>query len=201
MFSDIADLMKRFAELGAIRAFCKPLAENDNSKQQIYLGGNFDVVQMFPFENVEATSNGKDSTYKAKLNFVWVSSDKTDLAAGAQLILYPQYPEVRLSGFLRGCKHAPNELLRPIPASQRRFNNGPDGRILFLELPATEKRWLTLPRRKAALHKSFDDGRLKARFLKKAFSSICHCLGATQNLFFLRAWQRSGKSVGINLCA
>jgi len=131
MFSDIADLMKRFAELGAVRAFCKPLAENDNSKQQIYLGGNFDVVQMFPFENVEATSNGKDSTYKAKLNFVWVGADKTEQATGAQLILYPQYPEVRLSGFLRGCKHAPNELLRPIPASQRRFNNGPDGRILF----------------------------------------------------------------------
>jgi|CXWL01.1.fsa_nt_gi hypothetical protein len=131
MFADLAGLLRCFSELGAVRVFCKPLAENDNSKQQIYLGGNFDVVQMFPFENVEATSNGKDSTYKAKLNFVWFDADKTEQAAGAQLILYPQYPEVRLSGFLRGCKHAPNELLRPIPASQRRFNNGPDGRILF----------------------------------------------------------------------
>ncbi|MBI5437550.1 MAG: MvaI/BcnI restriction endonuclease family protein [Nitrosomonadales bacterium] len=131
MFADLAGLLRRFSELGAVRAFCKPLAENDNSKQQIYLGGNFDVVQMFPFENVEATSNGKDSTYKAKLNFAWIDADKTEQAAGAQLILYPQYPEVRLSGFLRGCKRAPNELLRPIPASQRRFNNGPDGRILF----------------------------------------------------------------------
>lgn len=131
MFADLAGLMRRFSELGAVRAFCKPLAENDNSKQQIYLGGNFDVVQMFPFDMVEATSKGKDSTYKAKLNFVWVSDDKTEQAAGAQLILYPQYPEVRLSGFLRGCKHAPNELLRPVPAAQRRFNNGSDGRILF----------------------------------------------------------------------
>lgn len=131
MFADLAGLLRRFAELGAVRAFCKPLAENDNSKQQIYLGGNFDVVQMFPFENVEATSNGKDSTYKAKLNFVWIGTDNIEQAAGAQLILYPQYPEVRLSGFLRGCKHAPNELLRPTPAPQRRFNNGPDGRILF----------------------------------------------------------------------
>lgn len=131
MFADLAGLMRRFSELGAVRAFCKPLAENDNSKQQIYLGGNFDVVQMFPFENVEATSNGKDSTYKAKLNFVWIGADRVEQAAGAQLILYPQYPEVRLSGFLRGCKYAPNELLRAIPASQRRFNNGTDGRILF----------------------------------------------------------------------
>ncbi len=92
MFADLAGLLRRFSELGAVRAFCKPLAENDNSKQQIYLGGNLDVVQMFPFERVEATANGEDSTYKAKLNFVWVGNDKTERAAGAQLILYPQYP-------------------------------------------------------------------------------------------------------------
>lgn len=131
MFADLARLLARFSELGAVRAFCKPLAENDNSKQQIYLGGNLDVVQMFPFQNVEATPNGKDSTYKAKLDFSWIDSGMTERAAGAQLILYPQYPEVRLSGFLRGCKHAPNENLRPIPSGQRRFNNGSDGRILF----------------------------------------------------------------------
>lgn len=131
MFYDIADLMKRFTELGAVRSFCKPLAENDNSKQQIYLGGSLDVVQMFPFGEIEATEKGKDSTYKAKLDFFWVGKDFTERASGAQLILYPQYPEVRLSGFLRRCKQAPNESLRPIPKNQRRFNNGPDGRILF----------------------------------------------------------------------
>lgn len=131
MFADLASLLRRFSELGAVRAFCKPLAENDNSKQQIYLGGSFDVVQMFPFDVVETVSNGKDSNYKAKLNFMWVSHDKTELATGAQLILYPQYPEVRLSGFLRGCKSAPSQLLKPIPAEQRRFNNGSDGRVLF----------------------------------------------------------------------
>ena len=131
MFSDIADLMKRFAELGAVRAFCKPLAENDNSKQQIYLGSSLEVVQMFPFQEVEATEKGKDSTYKAKLDFYWVGRDFSERATGAQLILYPQYPEVRLSGFLRGCKQAPNESLRPIPKESRHFNNGPDGRVLF----------------------------------------------------------------------
>lgn len=131
MFSGIADLMKRFVELGAERAFCKPLAENDNSKQQIYLGGSLEVVQMFPLREVEATESGEDSTYKAKLDFFWVGKDFTERAKGAQLILYPQYPEVRLSGFLRGCKRAPNELLRPTPKELRRFNNGPDGRVLF----------------------------------------------------------------------
>jgi hypothetical protein len=123
--------MERFAELGAVRAFCKLLAENDNSKQQVYLGASLDVVQMFPIAEVTATSKGRDSNYKAKLEFLWVGKDYVERATGAQLILYPQYPEVRLSGFLRGCKLAPNEILRPIPRDQRRFNNGPDGRILF----------------------------------------------------------------------
>lgn len=131
MFNDLASLIKRFSELGAISVFCKPLAENDNSKQQIYLGGSFDVIQIFPFHDIEANENGKDSTYKAKLDFFWINEREKERAIGAQLILYPQYPEVRLSGFLRGCKTSPNDLMRPVPANQRKFNNGPDGRILF----------------------------------------------------------------------
>lgn len=131
MFSSLDSLMKRFAALGATSVFCKPLAENDNSKQQIYLGSSLEVVQMFPFREVEAEKRGKDSTYKAKLDFYWIGEDFSEHAKGAQLILYPQYPEVRLSGFLRGCSHAPNEHLRPIPKESRLFNNGPDGRILF----------------------------------------------------------------------
>ncbi len=131
MFSNLASLLARFSELGAIQVFCKMLAENDNSKQQIYLGGSMDVLQMFSFQEIEATPNGERSTYKAKLNFKWVSEYGIEQAVGSQLILYPKYPEVRLSGFLRGCKSAPSELLRPVLASARRFNNGADGRVLF----------------------------------------------------------------------
>jgi hypothetical protein len=131
MIANISSLLKRFSELGAITVFCKPLAENDNSKQQIYLGGSFDVIQIFPFHDIEATENGKNSTYKAKLDFLWIDEAQTERATGAQLILYPQYPEVRLSGFLKGCKTAPSELLRPVAAGERKFNNGADGRILF----------------------------------------------------------------------
>lgn len=136
MFSDLAAVLRRFAELGAVKAFCKPLAENDNSKQQIYLGSNLDVVQMFPLREIEAVSNGKDSTYKAKLDFYWIAPASTERAQGAQIILYPQYPEVRLSGFLRGCKHAPNEFLRPVPKEHRQHNNGIDGRVLFFGVTA-----------------------------------------------------------------
>lgn len=139
MISNISSLLQRFSELGAVTAFCKPLAENDNSKQQIYLGGSFDVVQIFPFHDVEATENGKHSTYKAKLDFMWIDENQTEPAIGTQLILYPQYPEVRLSGFLKNCKTAPSELMRPIPAGMRQFNNGVDGRVLFFAVTKDRK--------------------------------------------------------------
>lgn len=168
MFADLASLLARFSELGAVRAFCKPLAENDNSKQQIYLGGNLDVVQMFPFQKVETTPNGKDSTYKAKLDFSWIDSGMTERATGAQLILYPQYPEVRLSGFLRGCKQAPNEHLRPVPASQRRFNNGSDGRILFFGITRDGETLAYLAPADSALAQEYQHRQAKGEFPRES---------------------------------
>lgn len=168
MFSDVAAVLRRFAELGAVRAFCKPLAENDNSKQQIYLGGNLDAVQMFPFHEIETNSNGKESTYKAKLEFYWVNPDSTERAKGGQLILYPQYPEVRLSGFLRGCKHAPNELLRSIPKEQRQHNNGTDGRVLFLGVTASGQTLAYLASAASNLAKEFLHRAAKNEFLQES---------------------------------
>lgn len=45
-------LQARFRHAGAIKLIAKPLAENDNSKQQIYLGGNYEVLNILPFEDV-----------------------------------------------------------------------------------------------------------------------------------------------------
>lgn len=131
MFQDLKSLLQRFAQLQATHVFCKPLAENDNSKQQIYLGGSLDVVQMFPSTSIESDKSGARGIYKVKLNFFWVDETSYEQANGAQLILYPQYPEVRLSGFLRGCRDAPNEIMRPTPKELRRSNNEADGRVLF----------------------------------------------------------------------
>ena len=185
MFSDIADLMKRFTELGAVRAFCKPLAENDNSKQQIYLGGSLEVVQMFPFREIEATEKGKDSTYKAKLDFLWVGKDFTERAPGAQLILYPQYPEVRLSGFLKGCKHAPNEQLQPIPASQRRFNNGVDGRVLFFGITQSGETLAYLAPADNPLAREFRSKQKQAAFTQESVFFNLPLLGRDSKLILL----------------
>lgn len=118
--------------LGAQHIYCKLLAENDNTKQQIYLGKNFDVLKLLKFGQVKTESKGKRPNFKASVPLFWVDGNGNNAPApGAQLILYPDYPEVRLSGFLRGCPIAPNHLLQPVPAASRQFNNGRDGRVMF----------------------------------------------------------------------
>lgn len=118
--------------LGVTRLYAKALSENDNSKQQIYLGGSFDVLQQLAITNLREEPGGKRANFKATLDLRWVTADgRAERANGAQLILYPDYPEVRLSGFLRGCSLAPSEYMRATPAKARRFNNGQDGRVLF----------------------------------------------------------------------
>ncbi len=51
-------LLARFQALGAQRVLCKRLAENDNSKQQVYLGHGFDAVGLFDSEGVQASDDG-----------------------------------------------------------------------------------------------------------------------------------------------
>ena len=185
MFTDIADLMRRFAELGAESAFCKPLAENDNSKQQIYLGGSLEVLQDFRFTEVVATEAGKNSTYKAKLDFLWVGKNFTERASGAQLILYPQYPEVRLSGFLRGCKHAPSELLRPVPREERRFNNGSDGRVMFFGVTRNGETLVYLADAESGLAQEFRQKNLQDLYPKSSVFFRLPVLGADSKTILL----------------
>lgn len=94
----------------------KRLAPNDNSKNQIYLGGNYSALQLLPFDTVytdKSRTDSKRDRFKADLPFFWMD-DIGELynAPNAQLILYPNYPEVRLSGFLQGAKYAPSRYLR-----------------------------------------------------------------------------------------
>ena len=109
---------------GCRTIYIKSLAANDNRKQQVYFGGNFSAINLIPFRDIIADP-GKPHIFKAALDFSWLSEDGTlHKAPNAQLILYPQYPEVRFSGFLGGCNNAPSELMN----EKLRLA----GRILFL---------------------------------------------------------------------
>lgn len=128
MFGDLARLNKLMIANGVTRVVAKRLAKNDNSKQQIYLGSNFEVLNILPFGKIYEDSSDKNQILKAPLNFRWLQPDgSVTPAPGAQLILYPQYPEVRMSGFLQGAKNAPNEVL----------NSREAGRVLFFGIGQT----------------------------------------------------------------
>ena len=130
--ADLTTLQARFRELHCTQVFGKELSENDNSKQQIYLGKSFTALNILPYGQVTAVAGLKRPNFKATVHLRWIDEARDAVAPGARLILYPDYPEVRLSGFLRGCAPAPSAALQPIPRAKRRFNNGPDGRVLFL---------------------------------------------------------------------
>lgn len=124
-------LKTMFSDKGCRQVLFKMLAANDNSKNQIYLGGSMKAANVLPFRNVRPdrkkglaqSKRTNKSIFKAELDFSWLD-DQGGVAQAphAQLILYPQYTEVRFSGFLLGCKGAPSELMRERQA----------GRVLFM---------------------------------------------------------------------
>jgi hypothetical protein len=120
---NLLQLKSLFVKAGCTRLYAKPLAENDNSKNQVYFGPGFNALNLFPNTGIFSDSSPKNPIFKAKLQFGWLQeNEQVADAPGAQLILYPQYPEVRFSGFLKGCKFAPSDLM----AGRN------TGRVLFL---------------------------------------------------------------------
>lgn len=137
-FSDYKALGNYLADQDVRRAIMKRLSENDNSKQQIYLGGSFEALNEIPFRDVKFDNSVNKPNFKAAVNLSWLDDDRNvSPAPHAQLILYPKYPEVRLSGFLRGCPTAPSRFMHPIPKSERRGDS--DGRVLILGLTTSDR--------------------------------------------------------------
>nr|WP_320141658.1 MvaI/BcnI family restriction endonuclease [uncultured Cohaesibacter sp.] len=111
---------------GATLIYAKKLAPNDNSKNQVYLGGDFSVLNIIPHGKVQTDDNDVAGSVrdraKAPVDFYWIDETGKHKAPNAQLILYPKYPEVRMSGFLRGCKSSPGDIMRVRD----------EGRVLFI---------------------------------------------------------------------
>jgi hypothetical protein len=139
--SQVVDL---FARAGCNRLFAKLLAENDNSKNQIYFAGAVEALNAFPSVTIYAeNSKSKGPTFKARLDFSWLLPDgRTSPAPHAQLILYSQYPEVRFSGFLLGCENAPTKLMldrqsaKALSAKDREMLAG---RVLFMGITSDRR--------------------------------------------------------------
>lgn len=126
-------LARRMSELGATKLYVKELSSNDHSKTQIYLGGSFEVLQLLPFGEIRPSPRSTEPIMHADVAFGWIGGPNLTVSPAKEpkLILYPQYPEVRLSGFVQGSKHAP-------PGWFDKNKNGlAEGRILFMGICPT----------------------------------------------------------------
>ncbi|MFH6933814.1 MvaI/BcnI family restriction endonuclease [Flavobacterium sp. FlaQc-30] len=111
---NLKNLKAIFSANGCNKIYVKNLAPNDNSKNQVYFGGNFEILNILPISEIttETAGDWKKERFKAKIKFSWILEDGTTTPAPkSQLILYPKYPEVRFSGFLLGSKNAPSNLM------------------------------------------------------------------------------------------
>lgn len=115
MVASLGQLLNLMRHHGAYRIYAKRLSPNDNSKNQVYLGGGFAALNVIPHSEVYTDAAEKAGSVrdraKADVEFYWVDEEGRHRAPDANLILYPKYPEVRMSGFLKGCKAAPSKLL------------------------------------------------------------------------------------------
>lgn len=158
MSLSLPQLLDVFRGAGATRVVAKPLAENDNSKQQIYLGGSFQALEVLPFNDIVPDKTLSRPNFKAKLSLAWITpTGNFEPAEHAQLILYPDYPEIRLSGFLKGCAAAPSAHMKPIPKEGRRPKNSWDGRVLFFGITDTGRLLAALSVEHSEASKQFDE--------------------------------------------
>ena len=131
--SRLDQLREQMIASGVTRLVFKRLAPNDNSKNQIYLGGDYSALQILPYSDVTADISRTDSKrdrFKAKVALQWLGANGGLYEAPTtQLVLYPKYPEVRLSGFLNRAE------LRP----SRYLSSRDEGRILFLGITRDDR--------------------------------------------------------------
>lgn len=139
---------------GIRTAYVKKLSpKQDNDKNQIYFGGYLPgLINLFPaklsfregsFSTEKRKSKAGQPIIEAQLDFAWL--DKTgarSLAPNTKIIDYFQYPEVRMSGFLKGCEAPPDALRRQNLAKygQRILVMGTarDGQVLGMVLTELE---------------------------------------------------------------
>ena len=59
MFTSLSNLISAMQDAGAKRFYAKRLAPNDNSKNQVYLGGGFDALNIIPHSDIETDFSEK----------------------------------------------------------------------------------------------------------------------------------------------
>ncbi len=139
----VTQLVQILNNLGCEKVIYKKLAPNDNYKNQPYFGSHLTDLPFLPTNKIIATKTtskkkGTDNfstKFTAEFSLVWVDATGNQyLAPNAKLIYYPQYPEVRFSGFLLGSSVDCKKWMDP------KRQGRTEGRVLVLGISQVQKR-------------------------------------------------------------
>lgn len=131
----LESVIRIMGDKGAQKIYIKKLAANDNSKNQPYFGPHLTDLPFIPTGPMEASQStskksknkNREIKYQTSINLKWIDAEaNTYPAPHAKLIYYPQYPEVRFSGFLLGSKADISQWMSPEKMGRA------DGRWLLL---------------------------------------------------------------------
>lgn len=96
-------MLRAMQDAGADRILLKALAPNDNSKNQVYVGGSDVALRELRVDLGEATLSSVAKSFQIAQPTTWIDeSGNIAPAPGTKVIFYPQYPELRMSGFATG---------------------------------------------------------------------------------------------------
>lgn len=146
----VENLTNIYCDQGVTRIYYKLLSPNDNSKNQPYMGGHLTDLGFLPTGEITESDSTSNKTkdpkrrikYTVALDYSWMAPEGGVYASpDAKLIYYPQYPEVRLSGFIARCGFDMGGWMDPDKKGRA------PGRILFLGVTKSEKilAWLAVP--------------------------------------------------------
>lgn len=100
----LEELKRKYAAHGVRELLVKTLTARQNSRNQFYLGAGFEILNDLPMFEFKPELGGTHERtgkerLKARLDLSWLDHEgRTWPAPNAQVILYPQYPEIRLGG-------------------------------------------------------------------------------------------------------
>jgi len=135
-------LLSIYKDLKCDKVIFKRLASNDNSKNQLYFGSHLTDLSFLPIGEVGASDStsgkknyrDKGPKFTAHFPFLWIDAGGKEYPApNSKLIYYPQYPEVRFSGFVQSCAIDADGWLDPKKLGRMA------GRILILGISKSRK--------------------------------------------------------------
>lgn len=153
----LGNVTRMMQSLSVSNIYVKKLSPNDNSKNQPYLGGHLTDLPFIPTGEITASPTDSQKTSKTKikfqasLNLSWVDAVGIVYPAPhAKLIYYPQYPEVRFSGFLRDSSVNASRWMAPEKQGRS------EGRWLILGVTEDEKIYAYLATPESNLSKELE---------------------------------------------